>query len=234
MKDAIFAPKNRFVWSLLAFQGGYVNVAGFLTVHLFVSHVTGLSGQAAIAIKNYNLKEALSFLMVPLFFLLGSFLSGFLVSVKRSRNQKPDYSSVMVLLALIYAAIALSGERSLLGNFGEPFHNFRDFVLLAALAFNCGAQNALFTHYSHSIVRTTHLTGLTTDLGIGLAKMLFLKDHNEGPSNLLRVELISSFLLGSIGSAVFLSQIGFLGFYFPAVISLFTAYRLRGRKSESN
>lgn len=227
MKDAIFLPKNRFVWSLLAFQGGFVNVAGFLTVHLFVSHVTGLSGHAAIAIKDYDFHSALSFFMVPLFFLLGSFLSGFLVAVRRSRNQRPDYSRVIVLLSLIYGIIAFLGSQSLLGTFGEPFNNLRDFLLLAALSFNCGAQNALLTHYSHSIVRTTHLTGLTTDLGIGLAKMFFLKDHNEGKQNLLRIELISSFLIGSIVSAFFLSWSGFSGFYLPAMISLYTAHRLR-------
>lgn len=226
MKDAIFLRKNRFIWSILAFQGGFVNVAGFLTVHLFVSHVTGFTGHAAISLKDQAYDSALFFLMVPVFFLLGAFVSGFFVSVKRSQNQAPNYSKVMLTLAMIYLGIAFLGHQSFLGAFGEPLQNLRDFVLLACLVFNCGAQNALFTHYSHSIIRTTHLTGLFTDLGIGLAKALFLKESGEGRFNTLRLELISSFLAGSVFSAFLLERIEFAGFYFLAGISLYIAYRL--------
>ncbi|WP_394331199.1 DUF1275 family protein [Chryseobacterium luteum] len=42
-----------------------------------------------------------------------------------------------------------------------------------------GLQNALVTRVSQSVVRTTHLTGLFTDLGMDLSKLFFFKEKSE-------------------------------------------------------
>jgi uncharacterized membrane protein YoaK (UPF0700 family) len=69
---------------------------------------------------------------------------------------------------LILGLVGLSGIRSL--NI-----SISDYTIAGLLLFAMGAQNSLVTRVSQSVVRTTHLTGIFTDLGIELSKMFFQK-----------------------------------------------------------
>jgi uncharacterized membrane protein YoaK (UPF0700 family) len=68
------------------------------------------------------------------------------------------------------------------------------------LLFAMGIQNALVTKISQSTVRTTHLTGLFTDLGIELSQLFFYKKLEERKalktSIYLRLSIITFFFLG--------------------------------------
>ena len=234
--DAIYAPKNKFLWYLLAFQGGWVNVGGFLAVHRFVSHITGFAGRMAIELNENNLASSLSLMLVPIFFLMGSFTSAYFTDVKRKKGEMPVYIYVTLGMSLIYFLISILGTVGFLGVFGEPLKSARDYVLLITLVYACGIQNALFTRASGAIVRTTHLTGITTDLGIGLARTIFhegdqAEHEKEKRANILRFNLILAFMLGSMLAVPFFSEKGFSGFTLPALLSLFLAFRLnRTRK----
>jgi uncharacterized membrane protein YoaK (UPF0700 family) len=59
---------------------------------------------------------------------------------------------------LLFAAVLLFRRQDVAG------------AWLAAMA--CGVQNAMATTYSGAVVRTTHLSGMFTDLGIGLGHAL--------------------------------------------------------------
>ncbi len=231
--DAIYFPENKRLWYVLALQGGFVNVGGFLAFHHFVSHVTGFAGQFSVELMEGDGWNALFAMTVPLFFLLGSFFSGLFTEVRRLRNKRPIYVWIMSVSAGIYFLIAISGQVHWLGPYGQSFIDLRDYMVLAALCFVMGAQNAMFTSYSSAVVRTTHLTGVTTDLGIGWAKQYMGLDHRESQSNLLRLGLILSFLLGSLlGSLIFMSW-HYLGFLVPALIAAFvgrTLYKSRRRE----
>lgn len=226
MIDTLLIPKNRFLWMLLAFQGGYINIGGLLTIHLFVSHVTGFSAHFSEALINANYLQAFYFVLVPFFFLLGSIFSSLFTEIKKSQNQSPRYLIIMLTLFFIFLIVSLIGNLGLFGNFGEEFTNFRDFLLLVLLAFSCGSQNALFSHYSKSIIRTTHLTGITTDLGIGISKFFISKDILEGKLNRIRIEIIIFFIFGSILGSLIFPKIQFLAFLLPSMISLFIGIRL--------
>ena len=63
MSDSILHPKNRFIWSILAFQGGFVNIGGLLTIHIFVSHITGFSAHFSESLINGELLKAILFLL---------------------------------------------------------------------------------------------------------------------------------------------------------------------------
>jgi hypothetical protein len=88
----------------------------------------------------------------------------------------------------------------------------------------CGTQNGLITLVSKSVVRTTHLTGITTDLGIGLVRVLnrgrlFGAIGDEGKANLMRLGIILFFTLGSaVGVKVFMAY-AYRGFLLPTAIS---------------
>jgi uncharacterized membrane protein YoaK (UPF0700 family) len=226
--DAIYSPKNRFLWYLLCFQGGFVNIGGMLAVHHFVSHITGFAGLTAIAFFRANYIEVLLNLLIPVFFLFGSFVTGLFTEVRRQQGKAPVYVFSMIAIAFVFLTIALLGPLNLLGNFGAPIEGVRDYGLLCLLSFACGAQNALFTSASAAIVRTTHLTGITTDLGIGLAKVFAGKYSAEDfAANRLRIAIIVNFLLGSFVGVYCFNHFHYSAFFIPAGLSLFIAHVLR-------
>jgi uncharacterized membrane protein YoaK (UPF0700 family) len=99
------------------------------------------------------------------------------------------------------------------------------------LCFTSGLQNALITTSSGAVIRTTHLTGLTTDLGIGLAKNLAKRldskgsvNQNDLVNNKIRAGIILCFILGSsVGAFAFLSY-EYWGFLLPAAISVYATW----------
>lgn len=226
MVDSILLPKNRFLWMLLALQGGFVNVGGLLTIHLFVSHVTGFSAHFSESLTQGNFIRSLYFILVPAFFLIGAIFSSLFTEANKFQSKSPRYLIIMMTLAFIYLFVALGGYLGLFGKFGEPFSSFRDFTLLALLSFSCGGQNALFTHYSKSIIRTTHLTGITTDLGIGISKYFISRDEQVGKYNRIRIELIVFFVIGSVLGSLLFPRFEFLAFLFPFFNCLFIGHKL--------
>jgi uncharacterized membrane protein YoaK (UPF0700 family) len=203
-----------------------INTAGLLSVHRFVSHITGFAGHFAVAIYDHEYLMALYALSLPATFLFGSMYSGYFTEARRLRGHSPQYVLVMLTITLILLALGLAGTAGALGVFGEPFESLRDYILLVALSFACGAQNGLFTHYSGSVIRTTHLTGITTDLGIGLIREFFVKDVKEGKLNMVRLELICSFIIGSVVSVYIFMGLEFAAFFILAALALGITARL--------
>ncbi len=224
--DLIYQKKNRFLWSLLSSQSGFANVGGMLAVHHYVSHVTGFAGHIAINILSETYISALLLLTIPVAFLSGSMLSAFFSDIKRLRNQIPRYDLVLFAISFIYFFISVAGYKNYFGYFGEELIGLRDYLLMSLLCFAAGAQNALITTYSGAVVRTTHLTGLVTDLGIGIARVISKQhQHHDKQSNFLRIEIISSFCIGGVIGAFCFQKFQFMGFLIPAVISLLISLR---------
>lgn len=210
----------------LGISRGFVNIGGLQAVHLFVSHVTGFSAHFGNELVVGHWLRSLYFALVPFFFLIGSIFSSVFTEIRKKKNKNPVYIQILMVLSVIYLLIGTLGLFGFFGDFGESFHNFHDFLLLALLAFACGSQNAIFTHYSNSIIRTTHLTGITTDLGIGLARYFVSQEKQEGEINRIRIDLIFSFILGSVVGALVFPQFEFSSFYIPSLLSLFVGFRL--------
>jgi uncharacterized membrane protein YoaK (UPF0700 family) len=87
---------------------------------------------------------------------------------------------------------------------------------LAAMA--CGLQNALATSYSGAVIRTTHMTGIVTDLGIAFGHLL--RGHRI---ELVRIRLLSTllagFFIGGILGAFGYREIGYDTLFVPAAIT---------------
>ena len=85
--------------------------------------------------------------------------------------------------ALILSVVALVSD---------PVSEDQGMAVACALLFAMGLQNALVTRVSNSVVRTTHLTGLFTDLGIELSQVFFYRRPQQ------RQKLYSSIKLRGI------------------------------------
>lgn len=163
--------KTYFDWFLLSFLAGNINTGGYLSSHRFVSHITGFATLAGISLEEGVWLESLGALTIPLFFLLGVMVSGFFTEKNRAKKiHGEDYAPVMGLAALLIGFVAIGGTYNLFGAFGEAANIKYDFLLLACLCGACCLQNAAISSASGATIRTTHLTGITTDLGLGIIR----------------------------------------------------------------
>lgn len=227
-------PNRRAIlhWFLLAFNGGCINAGAFLTTGRFVTHVTGFATLFGVDLANRDIDVAVSMLSIPVFFLIGATIAGLLIDSSIHFRRKPHYDYVMGLCSLCLLGAGLAGQFEQFGSFGLPFQLNEKYVLLALLCMASGLQNGALTTSSGSSVRTTHMTGLTTDLGLGIARMMTFTPHDdvyrrERVANLLRVGTVLSFIVGSEVGAILFIGLGYRAFLVPAAIAAYAAWHGR-------
>lgn len=193
---------NLRIASLLSFVAGLVNVAGFLAVQKLTTNVTGHFAFFVDEVFKLNFWQGLHYFLFILFFFLGSFFSNFSIELVSKVNDRLIYRIPIIIESLILLSVAL---------FGQQLIEKHPTILAYSLLFAMGLQNSLVTTISNAAVRTTHLTGLFTDLGIELSQLFFykLKEQKEKlrSSIKLRLTIISFFFLGGIIGGVFYSTI---------------------------
>ncbi len=193
---------NLRIASILSFVAGVVNVAGFLAIQRLTTNVTGHFAYFVDEIFKLNFREGFVYFLYIFFFFLGSFLSNVLVEIVTKVNERLIYVIPIIIESIILIFVAI---------FGELLIRESPNLLAFALLFAMGLQNSLVTTISNSVVRTTHLTGLFTDLGIELSQLFFykLRDQREKlySSIKLRLTIISFFFFGGILGAIIYSTI---------------------------
>lgn len=188
---------NLRIASLLSFVAGMVNIAGFLSVQRLTTNVTGHFAFFVDEIFKLNGLQAFYFFLYIFFFLLGSFTSGIIIELNYKRKGTYNYTIPVILEIFVLLAVAV---------FGKVLMNGFPDVLAFMLLFAMGLQNSLVTTISNSIVRTTHLTGLFTDLGIELSQLFFYRLQEQKQKLMasvkLRLTIICFFFLGGIVGGV--------------------------------
>jgi uncharacterized membrane protein YoaK (UPF0700 family) len=220
------------LWATLGFQAGFINSFGFLSSGRFVSHVTGFGTQVGLALGKGDLAFAIEMFSLPLFFILGAFLSGVLTSARLEKGLRPRYDLVTLFLPIAVLVLMVAGHLGLFGVFGEELSNFRDFVLLFALSFACGVQNGCFATMTKGQIRTTHLTGISTDIGTDLARSLFGKPTPQEArlirlTNWTRVATFAFFGLGGVVSILISPHLQFLSLMVPLATSMIVFFSVR-------
>lgn len=219
-----YSKRNLAIWMVMAFQAGILNTGGFMACHTFVSHVTGYATLFGASIKDKDLFQAAGLFTVPLLFLIGAMISGVLVDIRLKLNKKPKYYVIFGVMFVLTLLVFLAGITDLLGAFGEPLMLTRDYILLAILCLICGIQNGAVSTVSRSIVRTTHLTGITTDLGLGLVRIMYKQKlpedvvELEKKANQMRMGVITFFILGCVFAAFAFRKFEYYGFLIPLAI----------------
>ena len=233
MLTSRFSPEvdfdTAFHWFLLSLLAGSVNAGGMMACGTFVSHVTGFSTLAGMDVARGSFGHAIAVLSIPSYFLAGVVLSAYLTEVARPEKRRARFALVMVLVAVCLSLVSIGGAANLFGIFGAPTFLQHDYLMLALLCGACGLQNAVITSASGATIRTTHLTGLTTDLGIGIVRAEFCQaspedKRRERKANLLRMGTVASFFIGSAVGAILFIQVGYYGFFFSAALALYAAY----------
>jgi uncharacterized membrane protein YoaK (UPF0700 family) len=196
---------NRHLGLALAFVAGAINAGGFLAVHQYTSHVTGAISSAADHLILGAGRLALDSLGAVLSFLAGAACTALTVNYGRRRGLASEYALPLLLEAMLLLAFGVLGARM-----AEVDALFVPLTVML-LCFMMGLQNALITKLSQAEIRTTHMTGIVTDIGIELGRMLYWnRDAAQPPvaANRARLGLLVSLLLSFFAGAM----MGALGF----------------------
>lgn len=181
--------------ALLSLVAGIVNITGVLALKTLTTNVTGHFAYFAEEIMRKDYAIAITFLVFTLCFLLGSFTANTIAEIVLQKRPRLAYVVPIAMEILILLGVALFfGNSDIYAWQGKT----EAFLLLFAM----GMQNSLVTKVSQSTVRTTHLTGLFTDLGIELSQLFFYKKPEQQiklKSNIyLRLSIISFFFVGCV------------------------------------
>ncbi len=159
---------NTALGLLLAFNAGAVNAGGFLVLHMYTSHMTGFASQLADGMVLGNVTLLLNALGAILAFLTGAAVCAMLVNWGRQHRMHGVYALPLVLEAALMFPFGLMGAITL--TWATPFAVPLTVLLLS---FIMGLQNAVASKTSGGSIRTTHMTGNITDMGIEIGKMLY-------------------------------------------------------------
>jgi uncharacterized membrane protein YoaK (UPF0700 family) len=158
--------QNAALAAYLACVGGFVNSAGFVLIGSFTSHVTGNVGRIAddLAVRDLSAAGA-AFSMVIAFF-GGAFVASLIIESRRFKRTPTAYGVALACEAALLASFGLAASTAFADS--PRLRDAEALLLCAAM----GVQNSLVTRLSGAVVRTTHLTGVVTDLGIETAQWI--------------------------------------------------------------
>ena len=223
--ETIYAARHLPSWFLLAAAAGLVNGFAFLTCQQFVSHVTGTVTRMGLEWPHVGL--AAEYTVVLLCFIAGAITAVVMIQTRARRTGRIRWATPLMCVAMSLAGVAVAGEVGELGPLGSKVASDRPPVpLLAVLSFAMGLQNAAVASTTELAVRTTHLTGPTTDLGIhlGTARLATGPERREARRGAaLRGGKIIAFMIGAGLSLPLSSTFGYLALLIPAMFILFAA-----------
>ena len=181
--------------SILSFNAGFVNAICILTHAYGVTHVTGSSTVLGISLALADFDKTAVLLCLIFNYCAGScFVGIFLQSTTFSLGE--EYGKIFIFGSLVWLAAFLS-------QWFQP----ASFVSMYFCAFGSGLQNALTCNYSGNILRTTHMTGTITDIGVVIGRLIQGKEGEFWKLYLL-LPIYVSFVLGSLIGAEMHEHLG--------------------------
>ncbi|MEH0157973.1 YoaK family protein [Limibacter armeniacum] len=178
---------------VLSFVAGIVNVTGLLSIQTLTTNVTGHFALFISNVASFEFWKAGLYFLYILSFLFGSFVSGLLMAKSKENKKLNVFVLPIAIESLFLVGVAILSQMT------EPY------LTACMLLFTMGLQNSYVTRISNTVVRTTHLTGLFTDLGIELSQLFFPASHPQQQkirsTIKLRIYIISFFFLGGISGA---------------------------------
>lgn len=205
-------PKANFqLGTVLCFVAGATNAGGFLAVGQYTSHMSGMVSSVAdnLILNQWGL--VISGIAAVLAFLAGAITTAWMVNWAMRRHLHSAYGRPLLLEALLLLVFGLFGAA--IDRYDSPLVP----TTMLVLCFIMGLQNAVITKISNAEIRTTHITGLVTDLGIELGKLTYinrLTRENLVHANVQRlrllIALISAFFIGGVAGAWGFKSFGYI------------------------
>ena len=199
---------------LLAFAAGLVDIAGYLALRQFSSHMSGITATLALSVGGEGRAVFAEAGLILSSFLCGAAVCALLVNFSRRRERESQFALPLLLESVVLGAVALS-----IGHDPAPAW------LPGVLAFAMGLQNAIITKISDAEIRTTHVTGTITDIGIELGRAIYWnRSATQPPVRVDRerlgmlVLLVLGFFAGGVVAAAAYPHYGFRVLFPLAVV----------------
>jgi len=201
---------NRHLGLSLAFIAGAMNAGGFLAVGQYTSHMTGLLSAMADHLALGQMLLAGAALVSMGAFVAGAATSAIQYNWARRRHLRSRYALSLMLEAMLLLLFGVAGAHlSEIDEFMLP-------LTVVLLCYIMGLQNAIITKVSRAEIRTTHVTGLVTDIGIELGKLFYINRH-PGEEKVqankdklqLQLQLVGSFFVGGLLGALGFKHLGY-------------------------
>ena len=211
---------DRHLGCTLAFVAGAVNAGGFLAIGGYTSHMTGIVSAMADDLALGNIRVALAALAAWIAFLAGAASTALLINWARRHRFRSQYALSLMLESALLLVFGVAGS------YLSTLHDLLAPVTILLLCYIMGLQNAIITKASGAVIRTTHVTGLSTDIGIELGKM-FYYNHQPIPGMVVRANrvklklhtlLVGCFFIGGVAGAFGFKHIGFSASILPSVL----------------
>lgn len=195
----------------LCFVAGATNAGGFLAVGRYTSHMTGIVSSMADDLVLGNISLALAGVVCLLAFMAGAMCTAIMVNWGLRQQLRSCYSLPLLLESVALLVFGLFGAA--ITTWSQAFVP----VTVVLLCFIMGLQNAVITKMTKAEIRTTHITGLVTDIGIELGKGVYLNRLQE-PSPVranrerlrIHASLVLGFLLGGLVGALGFKHVGYV------------------------
>ncbi len=204
---------NKQLGYVLAFVAGATNAGGFLAVQQYTSHMTGIVSAMADQLALGAVDLALAGFGALLAFLCGAASSAVMVNFSRRRKLHSEFAFPLLIEAGLLLCFGLLGARMAhVGGLVVP-------LTVMLLCFMMGLQNAVITKLSNAEIRTTHITGIITDLGIELGKLCYWNrspvEHRppvraDGERLRVLATLAFAFFFGGLAGAFGFKTIGYM------------------------
>jgi len=205
---------NRRLGRWLAFIAGAANAGGFLAVGQYTSHMSGIVSALADNLSVGEIGLVVAGFSSLAAFMAGAATSAIMINWGRRRRAQSEYALPLILEAVLLLVFGLLGSN---------LENNRILFVPATVALLCyvmGLQNAMITKISKAEIRTTHVTGLVTDIGIELGKLFYWNVSESGPgvaavrADRSRLRLLASllgmFFIGGLAGALGFKYVGFI------------------------
>lgn len=219
-----FERTDRHLARFLTFVAGAANAGGFLAVHQYTSHMSGIVSSMADNLTLGDINLVLAGLAAFISFVAGAACSAVLVNWARRKELQSEYALPLVFEATLLICFGLLGR-----NLGQQEWLFVP-ATVTLLCFIMGLQNAIITKLSGARIRTTHVTGLVTDMGIELGKLFYWNTAQHDPGKpmvkadrkklKLLASLVALFFIGGIAGAIGFKHLGFIASLALAAILL--------------
>ncbi len=202
----------------LAFVAGATNAGAFLAVSQYTSHMTGIVSSMADALVLGQTEVFLTGVGALCAFTLGAATTAVMVNYARRRGLSSAYALPLLVEAALLLVFGFLGARL------QLIHGLFVPATVSLLCFMMGLQNAVITKISHAVIRTTHVTGIVTDIGIELGKYVYVNRHQiPGEPRVMadrkRLRVLTMLLVAFLAGGV-IGALGFRAIGYSATIPL--------------
>lgn len=213
--------ENLMLASSTAAVSGIINVTSVLAFLVFTSNVTGHVANLSKHIVEQNFGEMLIFMIWLFMFFAGAFLANFIVKSYEGKSYYRAHSIPVVIEIIVLLFVAIYGN-----HFYRETQQEKE-IVIAVLLFSMGLQNSLVSTISGGLIKSSHLTGLFTDLGGEVAEWMHPKTtKTEVVRNkiYIRLTVLGFYILGGLIGGYFFNLYEFAIFYAVPVILLTILY----------